>query len=240
MTKQHFFSFIVALFATVSSVFCQTKSSQTYLTANKNTIIIDDRVLGLVSDVRCQRTSETIVLQPFSGAMYSVTVQNPAKSIFFKVGVRFTDDKFWKLFYQYGGVMYEEDPSYSFIYKSEALFQPEVDPNGMLTLTGKNGTILDAAAVGNGVTGVDPCAWVNVYPNPTDGDIYVDMDLDIARVAKITVYDNFGNISQQISDISLSVGRNTQRIDLSAARAGLYRVVVEAGDRRQIIPVQKN
>jgi hypothetical protein len=233
MTKQHFFSFIVALFATVFSAVGQ--SSPNHITQGGKGFIIDDYILGLVKDFNCHRTG-MVSLPRANGTVYLISAKNAklAETIF----ITATFEEFWRIKVQYD-TKYVDNPLFSFLSKSVQLIKPEIDDQLTLSLTGIDGTILDALIFKN-FDEEGMCIPVKINPNPATDYIDVSMDLDIALVANITVYDNFGNISQQISDISLAAGRNTQRIDLSAARAGLYRVVVEAGDRRQIIPVQKN
>jgi hypothetical protein len=258
MTKHYFLITILTLFVSAFS-FGQTAITttisagpQTFQTAGGKNIIIDDRIIGFVSTVRCHSVlSETVNLSPpvSANAVYYVIVRNSTMPVSMAFNVSY-NGQLWEFGYisavnQSDKVEYENFNFHSFMFNNFSpdfsLFQPEVDDNGILTLTGQNGTLLEAIYVKKPKEDTaDPCNFAKAVPNPTDGLIYVDIEVDIARVANITVYDNFGNISQEISDVSLSAGNNTRMIDLSNLSEGLYRIRVETGHRSQIIPVQKN
>jgi hypothetical protein len=257
MTKHYFLSTILTLFVSTFS-FGQaaitptiSAGAQTVQTKGGKDIIIDDRIIGLVSTVRCHSVpSKTVNLSPpiSANAVYYVFVQNSEMPVALPFNVSY-NGQLWEFKYnsavnQSDIVSYDNFTYHSFMFNNFSpdfsLFEPEVDDNGILTLTGKNGTLLDAIYVKQPKNSVDPCDFFIVNPNPTHGEIEVEIEMDIDRIANIAVYDNFGNILQEISDVSLSAGNNTRIVDLSNLSEGLYRIRVEAGNRSQIIPVQKN
>lgn len=73
---------------------------------------------------------------------------------------------------------------------------------------------------------------VSAYPNPTRGNITIVLD-NVARAgkARIRIVDMNGQQVQQ-QDVVLVEGFNLFRSDLSAQRAGSYKVVVDLGGRR--------
>jgi Secretion system C-terminal sorting domain len=134
---------------------------------------------------------------------------------------------------------YNTASKFKFMSGVNIIVQPEIDNNNVLILYGTNNTLMSFAIIPNSHVDIDPCTFVTISPNPVYDETNVVIESERTRSAKVIVYDNFGNIKQVISSLSLVAGKNNQTISLRNEKPGLYRVVVEAEGKRQIVPIQK-
>lgn len=109
--------------------------------------------------------------------------------------------------------------------------------NTSYTITGTSGTCKSIVTIN---ILVEPCtsinslnikaASINIYPNPTNGNITLDLHAD----AQISVFNNLG---QLIIDAELSAGNKV--IDLSTFKAGVYQLSVKSGDKTSFARIIK-
>lgn len=75
-----------------------------------------------------------------------------------------------------------------------------------------------------------PAAQMEVYPNPTDGSVAIDINFDQRKDATVQVFDLLGNvvytyaISNEVSDL--------RYVDLSFLESGVYMVVLSTAEQR--------
>jgi hypothetical protein len=68
---------------------------------------------------------------------------------------------------------------------------------------------------------------LNVYPNPTTGQLNVDVQLAIQDALVITVYNTLGQVVSQVQDTAVLGGN--YKLDLSTLAKGIYHVQVVGG-----------
>ncbi|HEU4718104.1 MAG TPA: M43 family zinc metalloprotease [Bacteroidia bacterium] len=86
--------------------------------------------------------------------------------------------------------------------------------------------------IASGVMQMESGIYVNVFPNPSDGNFYADVRLDAPQPMTVTVTDMLGNEVSAQQYGATSGGRYS--IDLRAQPAGVYFVKVSAGDFTEI------
>jgi hypothetical protein len=236
--KHLLLSILVAFFATLSPSVAQT---QQLITANGQKInrIIDDYVIGLVRNITCRPEERIIRVKPLADVRFLVMVHNPLLREPSIMELSFnTLEQAWDLRTD-NKLTYNTGTKFKFLAGTTAIAQPEIDKSNVLTLTGSNNTLMRFVMISSSHIDIDPCAFVSISPNPVYDETNIIIESESPRNAKLMVYDNFGNLKQLIPSIPLIAGKNTKTISLRNNPPGLYRVIVEADEKRQIVPIQK-
>ena len=234
VTKKQFLSLFVAFFATFFSVFGQKIAK----TLNGVDFIIDDRVIGLTIISNCNPSNFLTpqqIIPPTSNhhriELYTISITAP--KIADKLRIYYDHNNLWHI----GGNQNYDDTYHAFIYDKELLY-PEISQSNELTFTSTSGLSVDIDS-----KILYDCSRIqkgfDISPNPTSGTSDVIIDLDYPEVAKIIIYDNFGNILQTSPNINLNVGRNVQQIDLSNEQPGLYYIRLDINGVTQSKTIQK-
>ncbi len=235
--KRFLLSLLVAFLATLSPAVAQMQLS----TANNKKFnrIIDDYVLGLVRNISCRPELPTIRIEPLANIHYLLMVQNPVlrEPSTFELSFN-TAEKTWNMTTD-SKLTYDANSMFKFVLGKTVIVQPEIDNKNILTLKGSNNTLMSFAVISSSHIQIDPCVFVSISPNPVYDDTNVVIESEGSRNAKMIIYDNFGNPKQVITNIRLVAGKNNQTISLRNEKPGLYRVVVEAEGKRQVVPIQK-
>jgi hypothetical protein len=234
--KRFLLSIFVAFLATLSPVVAQTQSTANNKIFNR---IIDDYVIGLVRNITCRPEERTIRVQPLANTRFLLIVQNTVMREPSVMELSFNAaEKTWYLRTD-SKLTYNAASKFKFVVGATTVIQPEIDDNNVLTLTGGTNTLMRFVLISSSHIDIDPCAFVSISPNPAYTETNVIIESEAPRDAKIMVYDNFGNLKQVIPYLRLVAGKNIQTLNLRNVNPGLYRVVVEAEGRRQIVPIQK-
>jgi hypothetical protein len=69
---------------------------------------------------------------------------------------------------------------------------------------------------------------LNVYPNPSDGSIYLDINLNGLNDGKIEVYDMMGKLTY--TNLLTNFDNEILKVDLSTFGSGVYFVTLFAGN----------
>ncbi len=108
------------------------------------------------------------------------------------------------------------------------LFSESINVNVMTTATFDNVTITkpDQTLSNPGVqpvasNGLKPELDVDVFPNPTDGRLTVDLSAYANKATRLEIYDNLGKVLKIVETESMNV-----QLDLSAYQNGLYQIRV--------------
>lgn len=70
---------------------------------------------------------------------------------------------------------------------------------------------------------------VSVYPNPTEGEVYVRLSEEVTTDAMLTVIDMSG---REVMSQSAALGTSSQRLDVSQLEAGIYLLSFTSADKR--------
>ena len=73
-------------------------------------------------------------------------------------------------------------------------------------------------------------AKIKVYPNPSNGNVYLEYEAKEATTMKVYVMDLIGQVMQQ-QELFFNKGKSTQAIDLGNLPNGIYLVRYSSGDR---------
>jgi hypothetical protein len=86
---------------------------------------------------------------------------------------------------------------------------------------------------------VDPISYnsyVNVYPNPTEGAVQINIGQDVKGVTAIELYDVTGKLVTRVNDLN---GRRAVNMDLSSYPAGMYFGVLKSAGNPQTFKLIK-
>lgn len=78
----------------------------------------------------------------------------------------------------------------------------------------------------------------SVYPNPTNGLLFIDLDASSTSVARVQLTDMSGRVISQLSALELSKGSTRASMDLSSFANGLYTLSVISDNGVRSVPVQ--
>jgi PKD repeat protein len=81
-----------------------------------------------------------------------------------------------------------------------------------------------------GVEDMSVVSNMNLFPNPTNGDAILSLDLEKAGNVSVKVYDMTGKESLNVTSEWMNEGENRVSINSSALATGVYIVSVKAGD----------
>ncbi|HEX5002791.1 MAG TPA: T9SS type A sorting domain-containing protein [Bacteroidia bacterium] len=82
---------------------------------------------------------------------------------------------------------------------------------------------------------------VSVYPNPTAGDVHIDIDNPTAGTVIVAVYDLTGKLVEQLAPVELEAGSHSLTFDASGFESGIYfmKVTAEGWERTSKLIVEK-
>jgi len=70
---------------------------------------------------------------------------------------------------------------------------------------------------------------INLYPNPATNTIHVEYELPQSTSANITVFDAFGKMVKNISNVALPAGQQTLNMDTADLATGMYFYTIQTG-----------
>lgn len=89
-------------------------------------------------------------------------------------------------------------------------------------------------------TSTQPLAYgvvnVNLYPNPAQESVFVDLNLNIAQAIRIAIVDMEGKIVYQKLPVTLMSGKHTLTLPIQNLPAGEYLVTIDCGNSMKQIP----
>ena len=77
------------------------------------------------------------------------------------------------------------------------------------------------------------------YPNPTDGTVSINFELDNATNVQLLLYDNLGRVVAKILNTNVSPGKQTINYDLSNLTPGMYICKLITDDRFEMTSIIK-
>jgi len=89
-----------------------------------------------------------------------------------------------------------------------------------------NKTVIVENCPQNGMNEVNDL-MIKVYPNPNDGQFYVDIDLSSSEKTIISVINLLG---ETVSETELNTGKGTFKIDLMGINEGIYMIRIRSGE----------
>jgi hypothetical protein len=103
----------------------------------------------------------------------------------------------------------------------------------------EDGNIIYAPQGGNNKSTLDPLTVrsINLYPNPTGGDIYVEYMLYYDSEIKITVTNELGQIMPSLSEQQVyhhAKGKHKIRLHTSSLASGIYFCIIEMNGRKEV------
>lgn len=108
--------------------------------------------------------------------------------------------------------------------------------NCNINIADANGCRLDTVVtvdVVQGTSGISTTGVVKLYPNPTDGTVYIELAASNA-FARLKLYSALGQLL-----IDTAANKQTMQIDLRSYSPGTYWLVIEAPLQRQVLPIVK-
>lgn len=117
------------------------------------------------------------------------------------------------------------------------LFTENKTPAGSMTATFENvetmGNITINGLAAPSPSGIDVAAVdyteVEVFPNPTSGEAFLNLEAYYGKPARVEVYNNQGQSMQLLEIDAIEV--SNQRLDLSGYQSGLYFIKVQVADQ---------
>jgi PKD repeat protein len=67
---------------------------------------------------------------------------------------------------------------------------------------------------------------ISMFPNPTEGNVNLELNSNEQSTISISVVDNAGKVVNQLSDRTIQVGKNTLSFGTEMLQAGLYNVII--------------
>lgn len=71
---------------------------------------------------------------------------------------------------------------------------------------------------------------LKVFPNPTTGEVTINLDLSEQEQVNFQIYDNSGRLINRVNKGMLASGNHVEYLDLSALSSGVYHLRIQAGD----------
>jgi len=103
----------------------------------------------------------------------------------------------------------------------------------IMTATLGNCTASDTLTIIVGPVAIEEAFWggqVSVFPNPTSGELNLDMDFTVAQDLRVTVMDNLGRIVYDFANDDVIAQKLL--VDLSNEASGIYNVRIQAGTQQ--------
>ena len=85
-----------------------------------------------------------------------------------------------------------------------------------------------------GLTDMGDIDQLNLFPNPTEGELNLEFSLNAAQTVSIQIQDICGKIVQNHS-INAAVGSNLVLMDTQSLAAGSYFVAIQAGETQKVL-----
>ncbi|MCS7074181.1 MAG: T9SS type A sorting domain-containing protein, partial [Bacteroidia bacterium] len=79
---------------------------------------------------------------------------------------------------------------------------------------------------------------VTTYPNPTTGNVFLDLTTEVEENVTISVTNLLGQVVKT-QELTTEIGINQISLDLSSVPAGIYTVTVQTANQRVITKVEK-
>jgi Outer membrane protein Omp28/Secretion system C-terminal sorting domain len=126
------------------------------------------------------------------------------------------------------------DYSYEYTYTVPNTYNADNMKAIAMVINATTGEILNANSVEidvvTGLTENSLEASLNIYPNPSNGRVIIDMNLDNSVNSTVRVFNVLGDVVAIKSFGKLNAGLNSKSIDLSNLENGVYMITVNAGD----------
>ena len=79
-----------------------------------------------------------------------------------------------------------------------------------------------------------------VYPNPTQSNMTISLEVDKTQDYKITLYDMVGRlVKDDIYNGELANGKHSLELDLSHQASGQYQLEISRENGKIVLPIQK-